>query len=294
MTERPPSRRAGGSVAGVGRRSERILAWRYATGGLRRQPEVLATEEPLAVELDGVLVATTMRTPGHDFELAAGFCHGEGLLAGAPVRSCRYCAGASAAETGYNRVRVDTGGRAPTPTPRLQPTTAACGLCGSSTLTELELQWPPVDPAVAPPLHVLAEVPAQVEPAQELYAETGGVHAAAAFDRVGTPLVVREDIGRHNAVDKVVGRLLLDDALPAAGLGLFVSGRGGFELVQKAWAAGFAAFVAVGAPSSLALATARAAGITLAGFARRGELTLYTEPPASSTADASEPRADDA
>ena len=122
---------------------------------------------------------------------------------------------------------------------------------------------------------MLAKVPDAVRGGQALFAATGGVHAAAAFDTTGTPLVVREDVGRHNAVDKVVGRLLLDGELPAARLGLFVSGRASFEIVQKAWAAGFAAVLAVSAPSSLAVDTARAAGLMLAGFAREERLNIY-------------------
>ncbi len=121
----------------------------------------------------------------------------------------------------------------------------------------------------------LAATPELVGPHQELFATTGGVHAAAAFDADGEVVIVREDIGRHNAVDKVVGRLLLDDALPASGLGLFVSGRASFEMVQKAWAAGFAAVVAVSAPSSLAIEVAIAANVVLAGFARAGAMNVY-------------------
>ncbi len=123
---------------------------------------------------------------------------------------------------------------------------------------------------------MLASIPDRVQGRQELFEATGGVHAAATFTASGDVLAVREDIGRHNAVDKLVGRLLLDQALPATDLGLFVSGRTSFEIVQKAWAAGFGAVVAVSAPSSLAVETARRAGIVLAGFARRGRLNVYT------------------
>src|SRR5690606_34857564 len=217
----------------------------------------------------------TMRTPGHDFELAAGFCFAEGLLDGATVRSCRYCGEGLPSESGYNRVSVDTGGVAPAPEPRLGLTTSACGMCGSSQLVDLQLRWPSVPEAPELGLDVLASVPERVRPHQALFEQTGSVHAAAAFDATGEVLVVREDVGRHNAVDKVVGRLLLEGRLPAAGRGLFVSGRASFELVQKAWAAGFAALVAVGGPSSLAVQAARAGSLTLAGFARGGELNLY-------------------
>ncbi|MBA2280101.1 MAG: formate dehydrogenase accessory sulfurtransferase FdhD [Acidimicrobiia bacterium] len=232
----------------------------------------------MAIHLDGSLVATTMRTPGHDFELAVGFLHGDGLLAGAPVRSCRYCGTGPAVDTGFNAVSVDTGGLAPPAAPRLQTTTSSCGLCGSVSVDELRARMAPL-PAGDPWDHdVLAALPERVASAQELFGRTGGVHAAAACRRDGTPVIVREDIGRHNAVDKVVGRLLLDGALPAADVALYVSGRASFEIVQKAWAAGLAAVVAVSAPSSMAVAAAQAAGITLCGFARAGHVNLYTAP----------------
>jgi FdhD protein len=213
-------------------------------------------------------VAVTMRTPGHDFELAVGLVHGDGLLAGSPVLSCRYCATGSAVESGFNVVSVDTGGAAPAPVPRLQASTSACGMCGSRAIDELNDRIAPLPVGAPWPVELLASVPARVHPAQDLFAATGAVHAAAAFDREGAPLLVREDIGRHNAVDKVVGRLLLDGRLPATDLGLYISGRAGFEIVQKAWAAGFGAVVAVSAPSALAVEAARRAGMALVGFVR--------------------------
>ncbi len=251
------------------------LTHRFRDGALARTPDALIVEEPLAVDLDGTLVATTMRTPGHDFELAVGLCFTDGLLGGAPVLRCRYCGTGSAVDTEFNAVSVETGGRAPTPTSRLTTTTSSCGLCGSTSLDELSEQLSPL-PATEPfTPGLLLQAAAKAAVDQELFAATGAVHAAAAFDREGTPLLVREDIGRHNAVDKVVGHLFLEGALPATGLGLFVSGRASFEIVQKAWAAGFAAVVAVSAPSALAVDTARAAGLQLAGFARDGQLNLY-------------------
>jgi FdhD protein len=216
-----------------------------------------------------------MRTPGHDFELAAGLCFTDGLLAGAPVAGVRYCATGSAVETGFNVVTVDTGAVAPEPVPRLGTVSSSCGLCGSTTLAELAGRLAPLPASPPVPLAVLVGIPDRVRAAQGVFASTGGAHAAAAVDASGEPLVVREDIGRHNAVDKVVGRLLLDGRLPAHGLVLFVSGRASFEMVQKAWAAGFGTVVAVSAPSALAVTTARTAGLTLAGFARAGRLNLY-------------------
>lgn len=256
-------------------RTVTVLTQRLRGGERVRRPDELIVEEPLAIELDGVRVATTMRTPGHDFELAAGFCFTDGLLAGAPVQRCRYCGTGSAVDTEFNVVSVETGGQAPPPTPRLTATSSSCGLCGSATLDELADRLAPLTGVEPFAPEVLSAAVAAAAGHQPLFAATGAVHAATAFDRTGAPLVVREDIGRHNAVDKVVGHLLLEGALPATDLGLAVSGRASFEIVQKAWAAGFAAVVAVSAPSALAVATARAAGLQLAGFARGGDLNLY-------------------
>ena len=250
---------------------------RWEGGTVRRSPDQLIVEEPLEIHLDGVLVATTMRTPGNDFELAAGFCFTEGLLAGAPVRSCKYCGTGSAVESEFNVVSVDTGGVAPTPVPRLTPTTSACGICGTTAIDELRERLHALPPSPPFALDVLASVPARVVASQDLFGTTGAVHAAAAFDRAGDTVLTREDIGRHNAVDKVVGRLLLDDALPARELGLYVSGRASFEIVQKAWAAGFTTIVAVSAPSSLAVGAARLAGITLCGFVREQRMNVYVD-----------------
>ncbi len=250
-----------------------------ANGTDRRQPADLAVEEPLEIRLDDHLVATTMRTPGHDFELAVGWCHGEGLLAGAPVETVRYCATGSAVDTEFNVVSVSTGGRAPVPDQRLGTSSTACGLCGSTAIDDLIDRIGPLGPAAVFDPTVLAAVPDRVREHQPLFESTGAVHAAAAFDIDGAPLVVREDIGRHNAVDKVVGRLVLDGRVPAADLGLFVSGRASFEMVQKAWAAGFSTVVAVSAPSALAVEVATRAGIALAGFARGETFRLYTDGP---------------
>jgi FdhD protein len=258
-------------------RTATFLITRRDRDGTSRVPDELVVEEPLEIRLDDHLVATTMRTPGHDFELAAGVCFTDGLLAGAPVTSVRYCAAGAASATGFNVVSVDSGGRAPAPVARLTGTSSSCGLCGSATLASLEARLAPLpaDRLARFELDTLAAVPDRVAHGQGLFTSTGAVHAAAAFDPAGSPVVTREDIGRHNAVDKVVGRLLLDGRLPAHGLGLFVSGRASFEIVQKAWSAGFAALVAVSAPSALAVEAARSAGITLAGFVRGDRLNVY-------------------
>ena len=243
--------------------------------GVRRGPDRLIVEEPMTIQLDGNVVSTTMRTPGHDFELAAGFCHTEGLLTAFPVTGVRYCATSGAAESEFNVVSVDTAGRAPIPTPRLGTTSSSCGWCGSEQLDDMCARLAPL-PATDPmPLELLGRVPDLVRDQQALFGETGAVHAAAVFDRDGVISLVREDVGRHNAVDKIIGALLLAHSLPATGLGLFVSGRASVEMVQKAWAAGFGTLVAVSAPTTLAVDAARRANLVLAGFVRGDRFNIY-------------------
>ena len=258
-------------------RTAKVLIRERNGDGVRRRPDELIVEEPMEVRLDGHLVTTTMRTPGSDFELAVGLCFTEGLLAGASVKQVRYCGTGSASGTEFNVVSVETGGEAPEPVARLGPTTSSCGLCGSSSIDDLRARIAPLADTQQFELDILASVPLRMREEQELFARTGAVHAAGAFDRSGEPLVVREDVGRHNAVDKVVGRLLLDGALPARALGLYVSGRASFEIVQKAWAAGFSCVMAVSAPSALAVDAARAGGLALVGFVRGPRLNLYTD-----------------
>lgn len=256
-------------------RSESLLVTVYEAGALCRRPDELIVEEPMTIQLDGNIVSTTMRTPGNDYELAAGFCFSDGLLGGAVVKSVRYCADGAASESQFNVVTVETGGKAPVPTPRLGTTTSSCGLCGNDSIEALcdRLE---VLPATLPiDFDILTAVPSAALSGQGLFSTTGAVHAAAAFTPSGEVLITREDVGRHNAVDKVVGRMLLDGQLPATGLGLFVSGRASFELVQKAWAAGFGTLIAVSAPTALAVQTARRAGLMLAGFVRGERLNVY-------------------
>ena len=263
-------------------RTATVMTTRVGDDDAGVRPDRLVVEEPLEIRLDDHVVATTMRTPGHDYELAVGFLLTEGLLAGAPVRTVRYCATGSASETAFNVVTVSTGGVAPPPTARLQSTTSSCGLCGTASIDALLARLAPLPgPAVPVDVAVLAGVAESVRAGQELFEATGSIHAAAAFDpSSGAVTLVREDIGRHNAVDKVVGRLLLDGAVPTTGMGLFVSGRASFEMVQKAWAAGFGLVAAVSGPSSLAVDTARVAGIALVGFLRGGTANVYAPEPA--------------
>jgi FdhD protein len=260
-------------------RTNRLLTTWVDADGRTRGPDEVAVEEPLEIRLDGNLVGTTMRTPGHDFELAVGFCLTEGLLGGAAVRSAKYCRGegpGAVVESEFNVVTVSTGGLAPVPEPRLGVTTSACGMCGTTAVDELRATLHPLP--VGEPIDddIVLGAPGRLLGDTPIFAATGAVHAAALFDPSGAPIVVREDVGRHNAVDKVVGHQLLAGALPRHGHGLAVSGRVGFEIVQKAWAAGVTTVVAKGAPTSLAVEAARIARITLIGWAGGGGGRLFT------------------
>ena len=256
------------------------MSVRHRDGIASRGPDDLIVEEPMEIRLDDHLVTTTMRTPGHDFELAVGFCHSEGHLGGAAVNGIRYCGTGTAVDTEFNVVSVSTGGWAPEPTARVGTTSSSCGMCGSMAIEQMTDRLDPMPP-VEFDWTLLATVAERIGRQQELFAQTGASHAAGAFRLAnGRVDVVREDIGRHNAVDKVVGRLLLDAALPALHpnaepMGLWVSGRASFEMVQKAWAGGFRVLASVSAPSSLAVDLAKQGGVSLAGFARGGDLTVY-------------------
>jgi FdhD protein len=212
---------------------------------------------------------------------------------GAAVLDVRYCATGTAVETEFNVVSVFAPG-APEAIPRLGVISSSCGLCGPEAIEDLVERIAPVAPAPSLSEDILLRAVDSIASYQPVFDRTGGLHAAAAFDPAGMILEVREDIGRHNAVDKVVGRMLLDDRLPATGLGLFVSGRASFEMVQKAWAAGFTSVVAVSAPSALAVEAAQSAGMQLAGFARNGTLNVYAtnrqpDEPAAAAAAPGEP-----
>ena len=233
-----------------------------------RGDDEVAIEEPLEIRVDGQPLAVTMRTPGHDEELALGFLYGEALISG-PRR-----AGLSD-DFAANTVEVDgpldrdVGGR------RFY-TTSSCGVCGKGALEEVAVLSPPVPKGPTVPRALLVSLPELLE--QPTFERTGGLHATGLFDPAGQLLIVREDVGRHNAMDKVVGRALLDGILPLGERILCVSGRLSFELVQKAAVAGAPILVGVGAPSSLAVALAEERGVTLCGFTRRGSTNVYTHP----------------
>jgi FdhD protein len=230
------------------------------------RPDEVAVEEPLEIRVDGEPLAVTMRTPGHDEELAAGFLHGEGLLDGPP--RFHACLDANAVDV--------AGPLARDPGARSFYTTSSCGVCGKGALEEVAVHAPPLPAGPRVSRALLASLPDRLD--QPEFARTGGLHATGLFDAAGQPLSVREDVGRHNAMDKVVGRALLDGELPLHDRVLCVSGRLSFELVQKAAVAGAPILVGVGAPTSLAVALAADRGITLCGFARGGSANVYARP----------------
>ena len=233
-----------------------------------RGEDEVAVEEPLEIRVDGQPLAVTMRTPGHDEELALGFLYGEGLIDG-PRRA------GLTDDFAANIVEVE-GPLAREPGQRRFYTTSSCGVCGKGALEEVAVLSEPLPEGPVVARSLVARFPDLLE--QPTFERTGGLHATGLFDPAGALLIEREDVGRHNAMDKVVGRALLDGMLPLGERILCVSGRLSFELVQKAAVAGAPIIVGVGAPSSLAVSVARDRGMTLCGFARRGGMNVYTHP----------------
>jgi FdhD protein len=265
-------------------RVARVSATVLDVSGERRHSERLAGEEPLEIRVagpDGAVLATTstMRTPGQDFALAAGLLHAEGVIAGPEdLASIRYCTDVD--EQQYNVVTVHLS-RAPRRelAARTMAATASCGVCGTASIDELCEAGAVVTSQATIDAVLLAGLPDRLRAAQPLFDETGGLHAAGLFDAAtGEMVAVAEDIGRHNALDKLLGQRMLDGALPASDAVVVLSGRVSFELVQKTAMAGVPVMCAVSAPSSLAVETARRLGITLAAFVRDGRATLYTHP----------------
>ena len=266
-----------------------ISVYRVSGHTHTERPDLLAVEEPLEIRLgygpvrerEQRTLAVTMRTPGHDHELALGYLLAEGIIRQrADVLSCRHCVQDS--QKDGNVIRVEL---APTVAldwtllNRFSYASASCGLCGKTSIDAVRQQGAiPLVAGItvsAELIHGLSERVRQFQPA---FAHTGGIHAAALFLADGTIRRVREDIGRHNALDKVVGATFLEEGFLLNQYGLFLSGRIGFELVQKAWMAGISLIVAVGAPSSLAVELAREANITLVGFVRGEQFNVYTNP----------------
>lgn len=255
-------------------------------GQVRSQKDVLATEEPLEMRLSqrdlSRSVAVTMRTPGNDFELTAGFLFAEGFVANRDeIHRLSYCVGsdACAGEQQYNQVTVDLRPGveiAPDLLDRSFAVSSACGICGKSSLDQIErrgISSLPTGPSV--PHDVLYGLPERLRDAQSLFAATGGLHAAGLFSTAGDLIALREDVGRHNAVDKVIGWALLEGKLPLRDQILMVSGRSSFEIAQKCVAAGVPILCAVSAPSSLAVEVAQRFNMTLIGFLRGDRFNIY-------------------
>ena len=231
--------------------------------------DVVAVEEPLEIRINGSPVAVTMRTPGHDEELALGFALSEGLR----PRGARLPDDLAA-----NAVELDAPGFDPARLARSFYTSSSCGVCGKGALEAVAVEAARIEGALTVPAELIASLPDRLRSAQPAFEATGGIHATGLFDAQGLLLCLREDVGRHNAMDKVIGWAFGAGRLPLASSILCVSGRLSFELVQKAAVAGCPLLIAVGAPSSLAVDVARDRGITLCGFVRGGRLNVYSEP----------------
>jgi len=250
--------------------------------GVRSErPDTLATEEPLEIRVAGPdgetqQVAVTMRTPGGDFELAAGFLFTEGLIVPEDVSRVAYCDDLENEEQRYNVVTVTLERAFDVEKLRRNfYASSSCGVCGKATLDDIEVRCAPVAPGPGVPVSVLVSLPEKLREAQKVFERTGGLHAAGLFTVAGDLVTLREDVGRHNAVDKVIGEQLLAGRMPLNHV-LQVSGRASFEIVQKAAVAGIPIVSAVSAPSSLAVEAAERFGMTLAGFVRDGRCNVYT------------------
>jgi FdhD protein len=275
-------------VAGrtVRRRVQRItLPGEGRPGNSSARGDVLAAEEPLGIRVDGTALSMTMRTPGDDIELAAGFLVSEAVISSpSEIAGMRVCDGTICGHSEHDGlgnivdVALAPGVTVPPGVQRSFLTTSACGVCGKASIEDicaLPQAAVAADPVLVRP-EVLAGLPDRLRAAQRVFASTGGLHAAGLFTAAGELIAVREDVGRHNAVDKVVGWALLAGRLPLSGCVLLVSGRASFELVQKAVLAGIPVLTAVSAPSSLAVELADEAGLTLVGFLRGPSMNVYT------------------
>ncbi|MEB3020345.1 formate dehydrogenase accessory sulfurtransferase FdhD [[Mycobacterium] crassicus] len=266
-------------------RVTRRNALHLRAGAQTQRLEALAVEEPLEIRVNGAPLSVTMRTPGSDVELTQGFLLTEGIISGREdVLTARYCCGtADGQPQDYNVLDVTLAGHVPRPDVDLTRnfyTSSSCGVCGKSSLEAVRLasRYGPADDPVRVEAAALTTMPDQLRAAQTVFARTGGLHAAALFSvgDAASMLVVREDVGRHNAVDKVIGWALEHDRVPLAGTVLLVSGRASFELTQKAVMAGVPVLAAVSAPSSLAVDLAAEAGLTLVAFLRGDSMNVYS------------------
>lgn len=250
---------------------------RKADGGYECVTDEVAIEEPLEIRIGAEPLAVTMRTPGNDEELAAGFLLSEGIVrARKDLREISRCTLPASLGNVLNVTLAATAKFTPAATHRFGTISTSCGLCGKTSIEFIRQQFPPIDSRrIQIEAATLLELPERLRTAQGNFARTGGIHAAAIFDLDGKPIVLREDIGRHNAVDKVIGRAFLDDLLPLNNHVMIVSGRSSFEIVQKALAAGIPIVAAVSAPSTLAVNFARESNQTLIGFLRPPTFNIY-------------------
>lgn len=267
----------------MGSRTERRRVLRISGPGTAgHRADMLAVEEPLEIRISGTPLTVTMRTPGDDIDLAAGFLFCEGLLnPSVDLRQIRMC-DENVADVTLEPAASPDGDAAIASRPVQQSrrnflTTSACGVCGKESIDAIRVKsrYDAAADQVEVSPAVLASLPDRLREAQRVFASTGGLHAAGLFTPDGTLLALREDVGRHNAVDKIVGWALREGRLPLAGHVLLVSGRASFELVQKAYMAGIPVLAAVSAPSSLAVSLAEEAGMTLVGFLRGASMNAY-------------------
>jgi FdhD protein len=257
-----------------GRPSERARIVRVRDGRVAEAVDVLAAEEPLEIRLHGEPVAVTMRTPGHDAELAVGFLLGEGIVRQQDVASVFECR-SDEGDGGVADVTLRAGAKPSGGWQRNFYATSSCGVCGKASIDAVRQAAEPVADGPSVSADVLLGLPDALRGAQRVFDRTGGLHAAGLFDPKGGLETLREDVGRHNAVDKVVGRAAQDGRLPLAGRVLMVSGRSSFEIVQKALLAGIPFVAAVSAPSTLAVRLAQESNMTLVGFLRPGGFNVY-------------------
>ncbi len=260
-------------------RDERVV--RYRDGAAEAREDRVTVEEPLEIRVGAQTLAVTMRTPGHDFDLAAGWLLAEGIVRHPEeIVRLEHCRAVRSPEEEGNVVIVratSASGDALDRARRILVTSSSCGLCGKGSIESVRGEFPPVESDARVSAEVLGGLPEKLRGAQATFAQTGGLHGAGVFDLDGSLLASREDVGRHNAVDKVIGHLFRQGRVPLSRAVLLVSGRVSFEIVQKAVAAGIPIVAAVSAPSSLAIDLARESRVALIGFLRDGGFNLYSE-----------------
>lgn len=266
---------------------ENIQIIKVTPNGLHSKPDLLAVEEPLEIRLGFGQPATreqrslsvTMRTPGHDFELAVGFLFTEGIINSVEqIETVKYCSDTGKQAEYENLVRVELKQEVQLDFGKFQRhfyTSSSCGVCGKSSIDSVKVICDPIQHNLKITKEVIHSLPQRLREAQQFFEYTGGLHASALFNKEGMLIILREDVGRHNALDKIIGAMLFKNEVPMSDFILMLSGRTSFELVQKAAVAGIPIIAAVGAPSSLAVDLAKETGMTLLGFVREGGFNIY-------------------